>query len=65
MVQHMSNLFFCSVVDEFVEEGEVVISQAGEYHSHNTHRLDETELTNVLLNLREIQDDLKGFETSV
>jgi UDP-glucose 4-epimerase len=51
--------------NKFVEEGEVVISQAGEYHSHNTHRLDETELTNVLLNLREIQDDLKGFETSV
>ena len=40
------------------DEGEEIITQAGEYHSHNTHRLDEDELTNLLLGLREIQDDL-------
>ena len=49
--------------NKFFEEGEEVISQAGEYHSHNTHRLDEDELTNLLLGLREIQDDLEGFGT--
>lgn len=45
----------------FFEEGESVISQAHEYHSHNTKQLDQDELKNVLLNLREIQDDLKEF----
>jgi UDP-N-acetylglucosamine 4,6-dehydratase/5-epimerase len=49
--------------DKFFEEGEEIIAQSGEYHSHNTHRLDEDELTNLLLGLREIQDDLEGFGT--
>jgi len=49
--------------NKFFEEGEKMITQAGEYHSHNTHRLDEDELTNLLLGLREIQDDLEGFGT--
>ena len=40
---------------KFFEEGEEVITEAGEYHSHNTHRLNEEELTELLLNLREIQ----------
>ena len=47
---------------KFFEEGEEVVTEAGEYHSHNTHRLNEEELTELLLNLREIQDDLKGFQ---
>ncbi|MDC0005083.1 polysaccharide biosynthesis protein [Gammaproteobacteria bacterium] len=47
--------------NKFFEEGEEVITQAGEYHSHNTRRLDESELTNLVLGLREIQDDLKEF----
>jgi len=47
---------------KFFEEGEEVITEAGEYHSHNTHRLNEEELTELLLNLREIQDDLKEFQ---
>jgi UDP-N-acetylglucosamine 4,6-dehydratase/5-epimerase len=46
--------------NQFFEEGEEVITEAGEYHSHNTHRLNEDELTELLLNLREIKDDLKG-----
>jgi UDP-glucose 4-epimerase len=46
---------------KFFEEGEEVITEAGEYHSHNTHRLNKEELTELLLNLREIQDDLKEF----
>lgn len=47
--------------NKFFEEGEEIITQAGEYHSHNTHRLDEHELTRLLLELREIQDDLEEF----
>jgi len=49
--------------NKFFEEGEEVITQAGEYHSHNTHRLKEDELTHLLLGLREIQDDLEEFGT--
>ena len=48
--------------NKFFEEGEEVITEAGEYHSHNTYRLNEEELTELLLNLREIQDDLKEFQ---
>ena len=48
--------------NQFFEEGEEVVTEAGEYHSHNTHRLNEDELTELLLNLREIKDDLKGFQ---
>lgn len=43
---------------KFIEDGETVVTQAHEYHSHNTHQLDETELHKMLLELREIQDDL-------
>ncbi len=46
---------------KFFEDGEVVVTEAHEYHSHNTHRLDEDELKEMLLGLREIQDDLKEF----
>jgi len=45
--------------NKFVEIGEKVVTQAGEYHSHNTHRLNEEELKNMLLNLYEIQNELK------
>jgi len=47
--------------NKYFEEGEEVITQAEEYHSHNTHRLSEEELRQMLLNLREIQEDLKNF----
>lgn len=46
---------------KFFEEGEEVVTQADEYHSHNTHRLNEDELKEMLLGLLEIQDDLKEF----
>ena len=46
--------------NKFFEEGEV-ITEAHDYHSHNTKRLNEKEMENMLLNLREIQDDLKEF----
>jgi len=46
---------------KFFEEGEKVVTEAGEYHSHNTHILNEDELTSLLLELKEIQNSLKGF----
>lgn len=48
--------------NKFFEEGEEVLNEAGEYHSHNTHRLNEGELTNLLLNLREIKGDIDEFK---
>ena len=47
--------------NQFFEEGEV-ITEAQDYHSHNTHRLDEEEMQEMLLRLREIEKDLKEFE---
>jgi UDP-N-acetylglucosamine 4,6-dehydratase/5-epimerase len=46
----------------FVEDGEKIITQAVEYHSHNTHRLNEEELRQLLLGLQEIQDTLEEFQ---
>lgn len=48
--------------NQFFEEGEKVVTEAGEYHSHNTHRLNEDELTQLLCNLREIKDDLNRIQ---
>jgi UDP-N-acetylglucosamine 4,6-dehydratase len=45
----------------YEERGEDDITKALEYHSHNTHRLNEIELREMLINLHEIQDDLKEF----
>ena len=47
--------------NKFVEDGKEVVTQAGEYHSHNTHRLNEKELREMILNLYEVQDELKEF----
>lgn len=46
---------------KFFDEGEEVVTQAHEYHSHNTKQLNEEELKAMLLDLLEIQDDLKEF----
>ena len=45
--------------DRFFDEGIEVITQAEEYHSHNTERLDEESLQELLFNLREIQSDIE------
>ena len=45
--------------NKFVEDGEEVVTEAGEYHSHNTHRLNAEELREMLLNLYEIQGELQ------
>jgi UDP-N-acetylglucosamine 4,6-dehydratase/5-epimerase len=47
---------------KFFEEGQEIVTEAGEYHSHNTYRLNQEELTELLLNLREIQYDLKELK---
>ena len=44
--------------NQFFEEGEEVITEAEDYHSHNTKRLNEKDLIDLLLDLREIKDDL-------
>lgn len=46
--------------NQYFEDGEV-ITEAQDYHSHNTHRVDENEMREMLLNLREIEKDLKEF----
>lgn len=43
---------------KYFEEGEV-IAETTDYHSHNTKRLNEDELKQMLLSLREIKEDLE------
>jgi len=45
---------------QFTEDGDI-FKDLDEYNSHNTHRLNETELKNMLLSLHEIKGDLKEF----
>lgn len=47
--------------NKFVESGEEVITEAGEYHSHNTKQLKEEELKEMLMRLKEIEEDLREF----
>lgn len=47
---------------KFIEEGEKVVNQTLEYHSHNTRQLDESELRDMLLHIQEIKDDLIEFK---
>lgn len=45
---------------KFVEQGEVKISAATDYNSHNTTRLDVSGMTELLMKLRFIQASVKG-----
>jgi len=47
---------------QFFEQGEEVITEAHEYHSHNTYRLNQEELKDLLVNLDEIKEDLMEFQ---
>lgn len=47
--------------NKFYEKGEEVITLSSEYNSHNTTQLSEKELKVILLNLNEIQPQLKDF----
>ena len=46
---------------KYFEEGQEVITEAEEYNSHNTYRLNEEELKEMLINLFEIQEELTEF----
>ena len=45
---------------KFVEQGERRISQAEDYNSHNTHRLDVEEMKELLLKLDFMQRIARG-----
>jgi UDP-N-acetylglucosamine 4,6-dehydratase/5-epimerase len=45
--------------NQFFEDGEKIVTESSEYHSHNTYRLKQRELTSLLVNLPEIQNDLE------
>lgn len=45
--------------NKFFEDGAEVVTQAGEYHSHNTRRLNESELKDMIINLQEVQVQLR------
>jgi len=47
--------------NKFVDDGEKVITEAHEYHSHNTYQLNEDELKELLLDLYEIKNELIEF----
>ena len=49
---------------QYFEEGEV-LTEAQDYHSHNTHQLNESEMKEMLLSLREIKRDLVEFGVPV
>jgi len=44
--------------NQYFEEGEEIITESHEYHSHNTYRLNQEELKDLLMNLDEIKEDL-------
>jgi UDP-N-acetylglucosamine 4,6-dehydratase len=44
--------------NKFFDKGTEAFKESVEYHSHNTKRLDVKEMKELLLNLREIEDDL-------
>lgn len=48
--------------NKYFDFGEEIITEAGEYHSHNTHRLDEKELSELLMNVKELQEHLMRFD---
>jgi UDP-glucose 4-epimerase len=46
--------------NKYFVDGEV-ITQAEDYHSHNTYRLNENELKDMIVHLYEVQNELKEF----
>jgi len=44
--------------NQFLEEGEKVITEAEEYHSHNTYQLSKEELSQLIMNLNELKSEL-------
>jgi UDP-N-acetylglucosamine 4,6-dehydratase len=46
--------------DKYIDHGEIAISNAGEYNSHNTRRLDSNEMKLLLMKLQFIQSISRG-----
>jgi len=46
--------------DKFIEQGEIKISYATDYNSHNTSRLDVSDMQKLLMKLRFIQATVRG-----
>jgi len=44
---------------KYFEEGDRKVTEMEEYHSHNTHRLSDVELKNILIDLEYIKNELK------
>jgi UDP-N-acetylglucosamine 4,6-dehydratase/5-epimerase len=47
--------------NKYFKDGEKILTEAEEYHSHNTIQLDEAGMREMLVDLHEIQDELKEF----
>jgi len=47
--------------NKYFKDGEKKLTEAEEYHSHNTVQLDEAGMREMLVDLHEIQDELKEF----
>lgn len=45
--------------DKYFESGTEIINEVGEYHSHNTYRLSQVDLINLLMTLPEIKNVLE------
>jgi UDP-glucose 4-epimerase len=45
--------------DKYFIEGQEKVSESEDYHSHNTKRLSKQEMTELLLKLEMIREDLK------
>ncbi|WP_324172654.1 polysaccharide biosynthesis protein [Sulfurimonas sp.] len=50
--------------NQYFEDG-VIITEAKDYHSHNTKRLNESEMKDMLIGLKEIKNDLEDFGVSL
>lgn len=46
---------------KFFDDGEEIVTQAHEYHSHNTNQLNHEELKKMILSLYEVRDELKEY----
>ena len=51
--------------DKYFVQGEEKVSKFEDYHSHNTHRLDCKAMTELLLRLPEIREDLEKMNLKV
>jgi UDP-N-acetylglucosamine 4,6-dehydratase/5-epimerase len=59
-IKNIGTRYGKKLYETLLTKGEMVKAiDMGEYHSHNTHRLNEEKLTGLLLDLKDIQNYLK------